>query len=675
MTTPFMRLGAALLAAALSLALVPPAGAPAAGGYLGVADRLQGAYDPLWDESAGRYVVTGGGTETTANANMLLVHAVAALRGHHGPSRRDARARVLVRSLLSTPPYAAKLPPRNDLSSQWHAPGWVSSMHHLRSGQHVMVDSEVVDGLVYAWLARRQLGLSDELAGLIASRIHAVASGRFWRWPAIRLNQFNWYARIYSADAIVTGRSTLIRHDLRHQLARFAAASNNFGPGMRFHYFPQLSARVRENFDSAEYANIVASFTRFAPHVPRSERPLYRRWLRRVLFGYWTHSGYMNWDTGLGFRRWHQSKKHALAQQALIGIVSSPGLAGPRMRSWAHWILDRGLQFYERQAARNGGVAPGVYFGISVKPQSTGSARLAHARIAANAARAAAAGLGGAPEREPPPLYAFDPDTGRLAITTPEYNTAIVPVSQGAFPYGGIELARLFDGEQEVAANVGGRPPAAFGLVVRDHAGHRMLSTQLPRHELGGRPLRLTRAPAGVGASPAARGAFAGSFHDLRATGTASAGSVFVRVRHRFTARFLDTRWSVRGASGHSAEVLFPSWGRRATVLAVRRDGRTSVVHRRRIPLRAIDHFLVRSARSGYVITPLRRPRGASVRTRRPARQSSDPHPGPTLAVSILHGASHATFAVRIRVGTRHATAGSASAGRATAGRTNASAP
>ncbi|HEX5619317.1 MAG TPA: hypothetical protein VFX51_12910 [Solirubrobacteraceae bacterium] len=650
MTKPVMRPGAALLAASLSLVLVPSAVAAPAGGYLGVADRLQAAFEPLWDQRVGRYVVTGGGTESTANANMLLVHSVAALRGHSGPSRQDARARVLVRSLLATPPYTAKLPPRRDASSQWHAPGWVSSMHHLRSGQHVMVDSEVVDGLVYAWLARRQLGLPDDLARLIARRIHAVASGRFWRWPAIRLNQFNWYARIYSADAIVTGRATLVRRDLRRQLARFADGANNFGPGMRFHYFPHLSAHVRENFDSAEYANIVASFTRFTSRVPHGERPLFRRWLRRVLFGYWTHGGYMNWDTGLGFRRWHQSKKHALAQQALIGIASSPELAGPRMRAWAHWILDRGLSFYERQAASNDGVAPGVYFGIRVKPQSIGSARLAHARIAANAARAAAAGLSGMPEREPPPLYSFDPDTGRLAITTPAYNTAIVPVSQGAFPYGGIELARLFDGDQEVAANVGGRPPAAFGLVVRDRSGRRVLATQLPRRKLGGRPLRLTRAPAGVGASSAARGAFAGSFRDLRATGTARAGSVITRVRYRFGASFIDARWSVRGAHGHSAEVLFPSWGRHATVLAVRRDGTTFVVGRRRHALRGIDHFRVRSARTGYVITPLRRPRGASVRARRPARQASSPHPGPTLAVGILHDAARAGFAVRIRV-------------------------
>ena len=207
-------------------------------------------------------------------------------------------------------------------------------MTTLRAGQHVMVDSEVVDGLVYAWLARRQLGLSSSAAHLIARRIHAVARGRFWRWPAIRLNQFNWYARIYTADAIVTGRRHLVRHDLRRQIARFTHGAHNLGPGLRFHYFPDLPDRVRENFDSAEYANIVASFTRFSPQVAsRPDRRHLRRWLRRVVAGYWMHAGYLNWDTGLGFRRWHESKKLGLSQQALIGIASSPSLAGPRLRA------------------------------------------------------------------------------------------------------------------------------------------------------------------------------------------------------------------------------------------------------------------------------------------------------------------------------------------------------
>ena len=34
----------------------------------------------------------------------------------------------------------------------------------------------------------------------------------------------------------------------------------------------------------------------------------------------------MNWDTGLGFERWHQGKKLGLTQEALIGLASSDTL-------------------------------------------------------------------------------------------------------------------------------------------------------------------------------------------------------------------------------------------------------------------------------------------------------------------------------------------------------------
>src|SRR5215208_5214626 len=112
------------------------------------------------------------------------------------------------------------------------------------------------------------------------------------------------------------------------------------------------------NTDSAEYANITASFTReyaqarragMAPLSPATRR-LLREWLMRVLAGYWTHGGYLNWDTGFGFRRWHQTKKLGLSQQALIGIATSPRLAPFRgAGAWAKWMFDRGLEFYERQ--------------------------------------------------------------------------------------------------------------------------------------------------------------------------------------------------------------------------------------------------------------------------------------------------------------------------------------
>ena len=246
---------------------------------------------------------------------------------------------------------------------------------------------------------------------------------------------------------------------------------------MRFHYLPHERLNHPMNVDSAEYANIVLSFTRFYDQarkagmaaLPAEHKRLIGQWIERSLAGYWTHGGYMNWDSGLGFSRWHQAKKLGLTQQALIGIASARSLQpGARWGAWAKYMLDRGLEFYDRTAVRDGGIADALFFNVHAVPQEASSARLAAARMQANAARAVEAGLGRRSAARPPALYAYDPDIGRLAITTPRYNTAIVAVNQRAFPYGGIDLARLFDGEQEIAGTIGGTPPASFGAIVRD---------------------------------------------------------------------------------------------------------------------------------------------------------------------------------------------------------------
>ena len=477
---------------------------------------------------------------------MLLTYAVAAAQGHEGPARNDRRARRLVDVLVASPPFVEHPPGHG---KQSHAPGFVSSVTGFRGLQHLVVDSEVIDGLRYAYLARRELGLTGRQAAAIRDRIHRTALGAFWRWPVIRLNQINWYSLVYAANATVTGSPRLLRHDMRLQIERFVArargtgaVAGNLGAGLHFNYLPHVRASAQKNTDSAEYANITASFLREYVQARRagmaalspSARQLLREWLMRVLAGYWTHGGYLNWDTGFGFERWHQAKKLGLSQQALIGIASAPSLAPRRAApAWAKWMLDRGFGVYERQLARNGGEPPGLLFGVNAVPQQSESARLGLARMTSNAARAIAAGLGSAPARRPPPLYSFDPDTGRLAVTTPAYNTAIVPSARRAYPYGGIDLARLYDGRQEVAAGIGGRPPASFGLLVRDVAGRQRFATQLPDR---GR-LWLTRAPLGVRARASAwtGRAYAGPFRDLRAAGLARGRGWTGRTSHRFT--------------------------------------------------------------------------------------------------------------------------------------------
>jgi hypothetical protein len=649
------------LALALAFLFLFPAVASASGdaGYWAFADRMQARADRYWNDATGLY----DGLSAGAHSNVLLTYSIAAMRDHHGTARNDRRARRLVDALTSSPPFVAKDPPRWG-DSQTHSPGWVASMTSTHANQHLVVDSEVIDGLRYAWLARRELGLSRRQADRIADRIHRTALGSYWRWPTIRLNQVGWYALVYAANATVTGSPRLLRHDLRLQLARFVAgarghgrAAGNLGPGLHFHYLPHMRMSHPMNVDSAEYANITASFAREYAQarragmrpLPASSRRLLRSWLRRVMAGYWTHAGYLNWDTGFGFRRWHQTKKLGLSQQALLGIATAPQLAPfPAAPAWAKWMIDRGFEFYERQLGAASDAPPGVFFGVRAHPEPVESARLALTRMESNAARAIAAGLGSARAVEPPPLYSFDPDTGRLAVTTPAYNTAVVPSSRGAFPYGGIELARFYDSLQRPVGGIGGRPAAAFGLLVRDISGRRVFAGQL--HDRG--RLWLTRAPHGVSASASAwtGRAFAGAFQDLRARGISRGGGWVERVSHRFTASWVETSWRARRSSPDSAratvDVLFPTGSRDASIVAEMRDGRSVRVGTVRMALRDVARFRV----GGYFVVPRSRPRGATVHVLHPRPQSSAPTPGPTLAIQLARAGRTRSVAFRARV-------------------------
>jgi hypothetical protein len=461
------------------------------------------------------------------------------------------------------------------------------------------------------------------------------------------MNQLNWHATVFAADATVNGRGRELAGNLGRQLARFTARRSNFGAGLRFQYQPARWPHAKMNFDSPEYANIVLGFARVygqarAAGMARPARlPLLRDWVRRVLSGYWTHAGYLNWDTGLGFSRWHQRKKVALAHGALIGIAAEPELQpSPRWGAWAKWMLDRGLRDYVERAEREDRLLPGLAYGVDEIPQGPGTVTLTAARYAANALRAVALGLGRKPASAPPALYAFDPDTGRLAVTTPAYNTAIVPVNHGSMPYGGLDIARLFDARQEVAANIGGTGANAFGLAVT--RGRRtLLRTQYGARARGAVPVTLAGAPR---FRPLR--AYAGPFTDLRVRGAVRAGRLTATVGYRFTPRAIEGRWSVRGGAG-TARVTFPTWGRAAGVVAELRDGRRILLGHRRFPLAQVRALHVRSAASGYRLVPRG---GTTVRLLRVPPQPSQPDPGPTL--EILIGAVPASFSATIAVAT-----------------------
>ena len=151
MHAPLRALLCALPLLAYAASSTTPAFAYDDAGYLAYADRMQQRLDPLWNEGSGEYQPGPGGVDALVNAMCLLTHSVAAQEGHDGPSRNDHRARLVAKALVSAPVFIERPAVYPKPGSQTHAPGWTSSMYDANAGQHVMYDSEIVDGLVHAW--------------------------------------------------------------------------------------------------------------------------------------------------------------------------------------------------------------------------------------------------------------------------------------------------------------------------------------------------------------------------------------------------------------------------------------------------------------------------------------------------------------------------------------------
>ncbi len=664
-------------------ALVPP-GLPRpplkAADYWRFADWLAPYFDGLWLDDRSHY---GSGNSTVGriyhNALLLTTHAVAALAGHVGPTRNDGRAAALARRLCESPPWSER-DASPDGDSQFHNPGWVESLGTRDSAMDKSIDPKVAEALVYAWRARDVLRLPQETVDMIADRVSRAARGPFFRFPNVRLNQVNWNCELYAHAASITGDTELLVNDYRAQVTRFCdgipraltpGGSPNLGPGYRFHYLPHRAPTHPFNVDSAEYASETCHFILYHEQAVRAGMPLLhpdhyrllRAWVEHIVCAYWTHGGYLNWDTGYGFKRWHAGRTWALAQQGLLAIAVAPRFhARSEIGSWAKYMFDRGLGLYERlsrEAPDAKGIAPSNLYDVNVAPLGPSIRELFAARMQANAARAIALGLGEMGGEEPPALYSFDADIGRLSITTPRYSTAVVPVNQRAFPYGGTELCRLYDGDQRVVSNVGGRPWASFGVLVR--SGEQEIATsQRPRSVAPPiPPITLLSSPRGrVAAAPAypAR-PYAGPFQSLVAKGRRESREVVIDTTHKFTPSHVETRWAVmrRIRARYTVDVMFPSWGKTARVEAVMRGGRRVTLaepqrKRRQVSLRDVAYFYLAGEETGYVVVPTgARPR-ATAHILRPKAQSSAPRPGPTLAVQLAHQRRFRRVGLAVRI-------------------------
>lgn len=603
--------------------------------YLLLADRIMDRLNHTWVRHKQAYSAGTLEVGTIYNAAILTVHATAAEAGHKGRSRNDARARALVEQLISAPAFFTG--PRGRRGKMYHSPGWLADLERPGASQDKSIDPKVAEGLVAAWRARAVLQLPPDTITRLTRCVDRVARDSFFRFPNVRLNQINWNAELYLAAATLTGDLELLRRDYRRQLRRFIRSERNLGPSYRFNYLPHFPAEDPTNIDSAEYANITLhALSAYEPAIAAGMTPLppgeiarLRAWVRRVLFGYWLHSGMLNWDTGLGIARWMKAKTWAYALQGLLTIASTPRFhEDPRYGGWAKHLFDRSLALYEAALVDGDTRAypsPHLY-GATTKHQSSGDQRVFSARMAANAARAVTLGLGAMPAPEPPPFFAYDSDIGRLAISTPRYGTAIVATNRGAFPYGGVEPARLLTGDGR-AVNLGGRGSAAFGLVVRGPSGR--FATQTA----GDGEIRLVdpRRP--------------GPFDDLRATTRIAGEDVTVTATHRFTATAIETTWELTRKRAVTVDAQFPT-GLGTEIQAIHADGRVTRIQPGRAGLK-LDG-VVRLECGDYTVT-LPGLTGGSARALRTAPQAMNPRPGPTLAVRLPRTADRLTARLVVR--------------------------
>jgi len=535
----------------------------------------------------------------------------------------------------------------------YHSPGWLADLDLPRAPQDKSIDPKVAEGLVAAWRARAVLQLPPETVQRLTHCVDRVARASFFRYPHARLNQINWNAELYGHAATLTGDGELLVNDYRRHVRRFVAGvrrpleeggAHNLSPSYRFQYQSD-SAGSRKNVDSAEYANITLHFVSWYEQalragmrpLPAADMRILRAWAARVQFGYWMHNGMLSWDSGLGFARWMKAKTWAYAQQGLLALASSPRFwLHPRQGAWAKHVFDRALwQFAIRCEPLAPRHLPSSHlYDVGTAYQGTGSRRVYVARMGANAMRALSLGLADMDAETPPPFYSFDADVGRLSVSTRRYSAAILADNYGAVPYGGIDLARFFDPAGVPVGGVGGRPPAAFGVVLRRPGRRRVLATQgSPRDAR----LQLDRSPRGrvsrtrrLPASPDA-----GPFGALEAVGRVAGGGGEVTVRHRFTAEYVESTWTVsRGRRRLLAEALFPSWGGAAArVTAVLHDGRElELPAAGALAASAARYFHLAGPRGGYVLVLAG---GGRATARRVARQPSAPRPGPTLAVAM----------------------------------------
>jgi hypothetical protein len=648
--------------------------------YLAFMDTVVARVHSQWSPAYGAYHPMGGTFATVVNARMLQVHAVAALAGHEGASRDDERARRLVATLMSSPvPWrTAGANSRHD--KMFHLPGWITSLTDPQAVMDKAVDPQVAQALVAAWRAGSTLQLEDATLRQIVQEVSSTARCSFFRYPGIRLNQLNWNCALYALDAELTGATDLLQGDYREQMLRFATFAThpehpggapNLGPGWHFSYLPNHDPASEANLDSAEYANETLDCVRhYATALAAGMTPLptqalevFRAYAQRTLYGDWTHAGYLNWDTGLGSQRRYIGKVMAFAQQGLLAIATTPMVQStPGMGAHARWLFDRGLDLYLRWVSEqaDGAAPPPVEFGDHAHTEGPDDRMLFAARMASNAAQAISLNLAAVAGAPPPPMYSFDPDSQRLAVSTPVYSTGILVHNRHAVNYGGLDLNRLFDARQQPVGCTAGTGLANFMARISDHGGKLLLSTQMGNEasmsiSVTQRDGSLRRV--GPASLPYPLNAYAGPMRAVLATGRVAHGAAAIATAHRLLAETIECNWELTLPARGRWEVALPSYGPEARFLVDEGAGADRAGTLRDLEkgasglkLAATREVVVQSEQGGYTITSLSAPRGAMLRVVDAPSSTGAALPGPTL---VLAGAAAGSKAALLRLSLR----------------------
>jgi hypothetical protein len=633
--------------------------------YWAFADWAMTVADDLWSDATGFY-----GSDIRTSCAMLSAHSIAAQMGYTGgPTRNDARAKRMAEQLVKAPPF--KTPPSGKSStgssdprssSQNHSPGWTSSPTSSSDSQHVSIDPKVAEALSRAWIVRDVIGLSANTASRIADRIQATAEGAFFVYPAMRLNQVNWYLELFVWAAVTAKDPQKWLPEFRRQLTRWCTGATqkrdpwaipNLSQSWSFHRDPFEGVNSAQNIESNEYACIILDALSYLPEAKQygltltsQQKKVLKAWSKRAISAYFTHSGYLNWDTGLYLERWHLGRYWAWSLGGLFAIMLNDEQGDAADAQHAKWLFDRALATYTRWAKLNGAAVPQTPT-YPVDSELAPNPPDMAARFVFLATRAVWRDIEKLPSAEPPALYAYDPAIGRLTVTTRSYNGAIVAQTNGAFPYGGLDLCRLSDADQRVAASIGGKGAANFGVVVKNAAGDEVVASATPRTKSGPPPLTMTKGPKGkvTDGKTYPSQPYAGSFSEIEVTGVRKAHGVSVRSTNRFEPDRIVTTWKVTRDDNDQAldvDARFPSYGAKATITAVATSGSPIALKRGGDPVKLsrIAYFWLRSGgdETGYVVVPLSFHDDARTAVIRPGKQSSAPEPGLTLVVRLASG-------------------------------------